>query len=198
MGKLQVPEYVKEIRNNLRNGGFIEDAINMILSENGIKQLPINAFDIARKLGFVIKVVSFRDDSISGILWDGAEPFPALGAAYQRVILLNGNESAERQLFTVAHEIGHFMLHCNDDTNFYERYITNKCKDETIPDEQKDMEDKADFFAANLLLPTEILLRYIQTNGLNSTTEIINSVSADFCVEKETIRRRLEEIRYVR
>lgn len=197
MGKLQVPGYVKEIRQRLKEDGHIEDAVELILSENGIKQVPINAFDIARKLGFVIKTVSFQDDSISGVLWDGAEAFPSLSGDYCRIILLNVKESAERQLFTVAHELGHFMLHCNDETNFYERYITKDCKD-AISEEQKDMEDKADFFAANLLLPRSTLLRFIQTNDFNNENEIIASVSSVFCVEKETIRRRLEEIGYVR
>ena len=59
------------------------------------------------------------------------------------------------------------------------------------------MEDKADYFAANLILPKEILHRYILVNKLDSVDEIISKVSSDFFVEKETIKKRLEETGYV-
>ncbi|SDA73162.1 protein of unknown function [Butyrivibrio sp. INlla18] len=193
MGKLQVPEYVKEIRKNIRNDSYIPEAVKIILAQNGIDKYPINVFDIAKKLSFAIKYASFQDDAISGILWDGIEPISVEGEQYQRVIFVKKDEIPQRQMFTVAHEIGHFMLHCNDESNFYERYMT---KNSNVSKEQKEMEDKADFFAANLILPEDILHRYILVNKLENIDEIVNKVSSDFFVEKETIERRLEEIGY--
>jgi len=194
MAKLPIPEYVNLIREKIGDDEYIPVAIRMILSENGIKEYPINAFEIAKKLGFTIKYAEFKDSTISGILWDGVEEAIFGNEGYKRVMIINSKESPERQLFTVAHEIGHFMLHCNENSNFYERYISAGNK--SVDPEEKRMEDKADYFAANLLLPEDILNRYIKVNNLKNRRNIEYAVASSFFVEKETVSRRLDEIGY--
>lgn len=195
MSKLPVADYIKQIRKKIaRNEKNYDNIVDTILEENGVKVYPINAFDIAKKMGFDIKYARFKNSSISGALWDGVDEMSFGDETFKRVIFVNGKESPRRQLFTVAHEIGHFILHCNDESNFYERYMTDK-KDNVEPN-QKKMEDDADYFAASLLLPRNILVQYIRINGLNDNKEIIDKVSSDFFVEKETISKRLYEIGY--
>ncbi len=195
MSKLPVADYIKRIRNKIiKNEKHFDNIINLVLEENGVKEYPINAFDIAKKMGFAIKYVEFKDSSISGALWDGVDEMPFGGETFKRVIFVNGKESPKRQLFTVAHEIGHFILHCNSESNFYERYMTDKNANVVLS--QKKMEDDADYFAASLLLPRDILIQYIKINRLTEKENIIDKVSADFFVEKETISRRLDEIGY--
>ncbi len=50
------------------------------------------------------------------------------------LIFINSNLSGDRARFTLAHEIGHLVLH-------------------SIPDDDGSMEEQADMFAADLLMP---------------------------------------------
>ena len=133
-----------------------------------------------------------KQDNVYGVMWDGDEPLNVGGKQMYRAILLNKQDSLERQAFTVAHEIGHFMLHCKDNTNFYERYHGGA--EQT--DSQKLIEDQADFFAANLLLPKKLMKAYISQHSNLSRSDLISKTCKDFLVEKDTVVRRFEELGY--
>ena len=189
MSKKSTPEYVKEIR---RNQYSMDGNIEKIFLECEITSYPINVFQIARKLEFDIIYGKFKQDNVYGVMWDGDEPLNVGGKQMYRAILLNKQDSLERQAFTVAHEIGHFMLHCKDNTNFYERYHGGA--EQT--DSQKLIEDQADFFAANLLLPKKLMKAYISQHSNLSRSDLISKTCKDFLVEKDTVVRRFEELGY--
>ena len=74
-------------------------------------------------------------------------------------IYLNADESARRKVFTLAHEIGHIVLHGNRQDEFIDyRKDNNKRKANNKEEEQKEWE--ADNFASELLMPVE---HFIQT-----------------------------------
>ena len=189
MSKKNTPEYVKEIR---RNQYSMDGNIQKIFEECEITSYPINVFQIARKLEFDIIYGKFKQENVYGVMWDGNEPLTVGGKQTYRAILLNKEDSLERQAFTVAHEIGHFMLHCKDDTNFYERYHGGV--EQT--DSQKMIEDQADFFAANLLLPQKLIKAYISQYDNLPKPELVSKICNDFLVEKETVLKSFEELGY--
>ena len=189
MPKKSTPEYVKEIR---RNQYSMDGNIEKIFSECEITSYPINVFQIARALEFDIIYGKFKQDNVYGVMWDGDEPLNAGGKQTYRAILLNKQDSLERQAFTVAHEIGHFMLHCKDNTNFYERYHGGA--EQT--DSQKLIEDQADFFAANLLLPKKLMKAYIAQHNNLSRSDLTSKICKDFLVERATVDKRFEELGY--
>ena len=63
-----------------------------------------------------------------------------------RVIYINNNYTATRNLFSVAHEIGHYVLHEGMQYRFddYKKYLTK---------EQRQIEYEANDFAGKLLMP---------------------------------------------
>lgn len=189
MSKKSTPEYVKEIR---RNQYSMDGNIEKIFSECEITSYPINVFQIARKLEFDIIYGKFKQDNVYGVMWDGDEPLNVGGKQMYRAILLNKQDSLERQAFTVAHEIGHFMLHCKDNTNFYERYHGGA--EQT--DSQKLIEDQADFFAANLLLPKKLMKAYISQHNNLSRSDLISKICKDFLVERATVDKHFKELGY--
>lgn len=68
-------------------------------------------------------------------------------------IFYNDKARQERQRFTLAHELGHFVLHRNSHASF-------NCDKETIytgADTLKLIEREADEFASNLLMPGDLL-----------------------------------------
>lgn len=188
--KLSVPQYVKEIKSGTCT---IDNAIKIILLENHITTPPINVFKIARSMNFDLFSVSFEDDDIKGIMVDSDKKYKPFNS--QRFIVINKNDYNTRQLFTVGHEIGHFILHCNNKVNFYERYTENKnCKGDT---EKEQIEKQADFFSASLLMPSswvdDFILKLKKNSPNINDNSIITLLSQYFLVSEETAKRRLIE-----
>jgi len=65
---------------------------------------------------------------------------------------LNSNQSKTTQAFTLAHELGHFVLH-KDDNNF-----RIDLQDYSIDGDPKNQETEANYFAGSLLMPKEKLI----------------------------------------
>lgn len=84
------------------------------------------------------------------------------------------------------------MSNCQDDRNFYERYHGGAEQTES----EKMIEDQADFFAANLVLPQKLIKAYIAQHRFLSKTELISKICKDFLVEKDTVLKRFEELGY--
>ena len=68
-------------------------------------------------------------------------------------IFYNGKAPTERQRFTIAHELGHFVLHRGQRPSF-------SCDKESVysgADRMRSIEREADDFASNLLMPGDLL-----------------------------------------
>jgi Zn-dependent peptidase ImmA (M78 family) len=78
---------------------------------------------------------------VSGML------FPA-----ERRILVNAAESAARQRFTVAHELGHWVCQCLEG---HVGPLYCRAEDVGVGPEAKALEREANVFAAELLMPQE-------------------------------------------
>lgn len=70
---------------------------------------------------------------------------------YETTIVYNSNHSPERRNFTIAHELGHFLLHRNKQSQFVDR--ADNMLDNTI----NEFEMQANAFAAELLLPESVI-----------------------------------------
>lgn len=120
----------------------IKEQVDKLLSlpfVTGIFPIPIE--EIAQYLGFSCHAFN----PVSGIL-------DVSGAVNHQTnkIYVNKCDSARRQFFTVAHEIGHIVLHgANADYIDYRGNVS-----ESKEEEQKEKE--ANYFAASLLMPEEI------------------------------------------
>ncbi len=188
--KLDVPAYVKEIKNSTYT---IDTAIKRILDENSITSPPVNVFKIARNMKFDLFSAEFKDNNIKGVMVDSKDVCPPFNS--KRFIVINRKDYNTRQLFTVGHEIGHFVLHCNDKINFYERYMDNEHCNGELKNEK--IEKQADFFSASLLMPSawvdDFILKLKVQNPDIEYNDIIILMSQHFFVSEETARRRLIE-----
>jgi len=108
--------------------------------------VPTPVFEMAEFLGYHI---DFRNDGIY-------EDLNILGGLQikDRIIEINENLGSQegRMHFTVAHEIGHLLMH----TNGYEGNEHSDCKQDEGMDGTKEnnLERQADLFAAHLLMPS--------------------------------------------
>lgn len=195
IGKMHTPEYVLDIR----NGKYSKTgAVAKILQECGIQEFPINVWDIARNLNFEVLEASFKNNNTSGMLIDALEVPPMLKRFHcKRAIILNKKEPKNIQSFTVAHELGHFVYDCNEETNYYDALHTKYKKSLTkAEEEQKRKEDQIDEFAAMLLMPETMFIQYI-SNSPNryNRVELRKEMSKVCMVEEVAIDKRFDELK---
>lgn len=142
-----------------------------ILSNFGLAEPPIDPVTIARGIGVNVTFVEFEPlhDNISGF-YDAEED----------AIYVNKMEFPLRQTFTVAHELGHKILH--EDwarSSEYKMLLRDAASDSKDPFEQE-----ANSFAANLLVPREMLNNYWQTLSLDQLSQL-------FAVSVPVIKNRI-------
>lgn len=106
-----------------------------------VSDLPIPIEEIASKLG--VKISRAPSSEFSGMLIrkDG-----------RALIGISSNEAPVRQRFTIAHELGHFLLHRQKDA--FVDYRDNKSAIMRTPREKQ-----ANAFAAALLMPKDQLVK---------------------------------------
>ncbi|MDQ3098978.1 MAG: ImmA/IrrE family metallo-endopeptidase [bacterium] len=124
-------------------------AAEKVLKENYVLSPPVLVEDLARNFGFSIEEVSFpKNEDVSGII-----------KPEQRLIYINKNDPRTRKNFTIAHEIGHWLLHQDilvDGSGKYNVLFRRPLGQlNTDP-----IESEANCFAANLLVPKEFLNQY--------------------------------------
>ena len=120
--------------------------VKRILDENYIAEPPVLVHELAENYGLLMFASKFDDTNVAGML-----------DIDNKSIFVNKNDSLERQAFTIAHEFGHWILHVkNGDMKNEEILYRRPLKN---PDETW-MEQEANCFAANLLIPTEMLKKY--------------------------------------
>jgi Zn-dependent peptidase ImmA (M78 family) len=128
-------------------GEKIESKVEAILQKFRIRKPPVSVHRIAKGMGLRVVAVP-AEDSISGaIIRDSKEA----------IIAVNTSQHINRQRFTVAHELAHFLFHEgmeeHVDQNF--RVAWRNSKSSKAIDW---IEIEANRFAAELLMPTKFLM----------------------------------------
>lgn len=115
-----------------------------ILEENFINSPPVPVRDLLEFAGLGLIKSEFNDGGISGVI-----------NLEKKYLYVNINDSVERQRFTIAHELGHWILHKNEMESFKEMAVLYR---RPLGIEDNDIwEQEANCFAANLLVPEKML-----------------------------------------
>lgn len=136
---------------------------------------PIDLNKVLKIYGLALKKGQFTDPKISGF-YKKSEP----------AIYIAEDESYTRQVFTVAHEIGHFLLHADkqEDTFLRSQFTL-------LDAEEKDTEREANWFAASLLMPKELVERFWLV------TKNIEQMARIFGVSYTAMRWRLKNLHLI-
>jgi Zn-dependent peptidase ImmA (M78 family) len=129
-----------------------EAAAREVLSKRGQARLPIPVSQIARDLGVAVFIRPFPNALSALILRHGSNAF----------IGVNSHHAPVRQRFSIAHELGHFVLH-HADHHFIE--YADDLGGET-PGYDWENERAANQFAAELLMPAESLRKDARTTSV--------------------------------
>lgn len=146
-----------------------------IIATYGIKEPVVPIFDIAKNFGLQVKFIKMPKnlDNVAGFLDKEG-----------KIIYVNNDDVPNRQTFTVAHELGHYVL-------------------EHTPDEYKvllrlpgiatnDVEKEANCFAANILVPETILDKIMKQYSLGKDAYV--ELSRIFGVSSEMMKNRLNRV----
>lgn len=147
-------------------------------------KIPVDLEAIANSIGLHIQY-SFLDSDTSGILEKNKKH-----DGY--TIIVNANDHSNRKRFTIAHELGHYMLHRNligsglDDNRAYRSTDTGKYHNTSIGPEE---ETEANQFAANLLMPRH-KVKELYTSGVTNSGELADK----FGVSEQAMSIRLKSV----
>jgi Zn-dependent peptidase ImmA (M78 family) len=142
---------------------------------------PIDINWLATELGYEVRRESF-EDSLSGML-----------VTKHNIIAVNRRHPMTRQRFTIAHEIGHALLHRSDQALFVDEaavHLRTKSRPH-LPDPR---EVEANRFAAELLMPEKPLRDFVP-----ATVEIYEEltliyIAGKFQVSVPAVTARLSEL----
>jgi len=147
-----------------------ESVAQELLSEQGFQtQLPVPVEEIASRLGVVIHWQRFGADDVSGLLL--REPGQAA------VIGVNADNAKSRQRFTIAHELGHYLLH-EGKRLVLDRSVRVNFRDSASSLATDVEEMQANAFAAGLLMPADAV-----------TAELERIVQGKACSDDELVDR---------
>lgn len=123
----------------------IEAMVTRLLAQHSQSRPPVRIERIAKDLG--IEIRSGNLDDVSGVL---------VRRGNSAIIGTNSTQSPQRQRFTIAHELGHFLLH-DGITNHVDRSYRVNYRSVESSQATNVEEIEANFFAAAILMPKHML-----------------------------------------
>lgn len=107
---------------------------------------PIELRDIIKAEGINIEERTWPDD-LSGLLIIKGD---------SKLIGVNFDNNEVRKRFTLAHELGHFVLHKDESSIFKDNQLFKR-QSEGYSSREERMEQEANYFAASILMPESLV-----------------------------------------
>jgi Zn-dependent peptidase ImmA (M78 family) len=166
----------------------IESIVRELLATHDVTEAPVPLERIAKAQGARIFHQSLEDD-ISGFLYRDET---------QSVIGVNTHHAPVRQNFTTAHELGHLLLHDQEqlhiDHSFRVRLRSGVSSQGT-----DEYEREANLFAATLLMPSEFLEADLQNEEYVDLLDddFLHGVARRYGVSVQALVNRLKNLGYI-
>lgn len=152
-----------------------------VLRDNLITEAPVDVYEVAKNYGIEIRTVDFPEDAadISGVMSPKTDE--------TAIMYVNRADSEHSRAFTVAHNLGHWLLH---------RGKVLKDPDSTIFTMKalgtaKGIEAEANEFAAELLVPRE-LLRAASREPVSALSDKFGTLKAVIGYQKKALENEVD------
>jgi len=152
-----------------------------------MKSTPVNLDSILRQLGIELSKVEL-DDDISGMIERKN------GNNY--LITVNSKHHPNRQRFTIAHELSHYLLHRDKleggtlDTKKYRTCASSKLYNQNI---NRQEEKEANNLAASILMPEELVVEFYK-HFENLRVNSYSFLASIFGVSQSAMEIRINEL----
>ena len=164
-----------------------------LLQQANVVSAPVKVDRIAEKWAHVLERA--LDSDISGML----VPLPHSVDGKKWAIVVNKSHSAVRRRFTIAHELGHLLLHgyksAHADRAFKVRLRDSHSSEGSVLEEVE-----ANRFAAELLMPTHLLRQKLANHSIEyapaggSADREIAHLAREFNVSTQALQIRLSTL----
>ena len=162
---------------------YIEKKTEELLKANDLYNVPVAVNKLAKKIGIKIKAKDF-DDDVSGIfVMKDDKPF----------IAYNSNQGLNRRRFTIAHELGHFILHSRNKPLFVDKKKEVMFRNSESSTGEHMKEREANAFAAAILMPKRLIEQEIENSD---DADIIEGLARKFKVSTQAMSFRLSNLGY--
>lgn len=163
----------------------IEEKAESVLKKEGFYYAGFDIFKLVKKLEIELIKKEF-DNDISGLL----------AISNNKVIIsYNKIEDPKRNRFTVAHELGHYFLHSNDQPFFINKTPKVMYRNNASSTGEVLKEREANAFAASILMPQELISQEIE-NCSYGGEETIKQLAKTFKVSEQAMSFRLSNLGY--
>lgn len=159
-----------------------------ILRESGVSEPPVDVESIAERQGLLIDFQPLQSD-LSGFLFHDEQ---------HAVIGVNSSHPTVRQRFTIAHELGHFLLHQSDPLHV-DRAVQAKFRNE-LSKQGTDLDEiEANLFAAELLMPRIMIAQDLHQNDVVDILDdhFFNELAQRYNVSTQALLLRLMNLGYI-
>lgn len=163
---------------------YIEERAEKLLNELNIYRIPVDVFTCADLLGIDTKAAELEPD-ISGVFIK-KENVP--------YIRYNSQDKLPRQRFTVAHEIGHYLLHSESNSLFIDKTAKVMYRNTQSSTGELLKEREANSFAAALLMPRNLILMAIDNLTDDEQDDFVQSLARKFKVSESAMGVRLSNM----
>lgn len=154
---------------------YIENLALKVLRTINCEAPPVPVEKIAKKFDFTVIEFDFSD-TISGVL-----------KTQRKVIGVNKKHHPIRRRFTIAHELGHFLLsHENKGGDFVDDNFEKPISSER----------EANLFASFLLMPKEWIKKRVKGQRIDSQT--IKKLAKEFEVSEQALTVRFLELNLIK
>lgn len=163
----------------------VKAAAKKLLKGCDITKAPVSVEELAKHLGVTINYEPFKED-LSGVLVKDKK---------RTVIGVNSSHPKTRQRFTIAHEIGHFVLN-HEGQLFVDKMVMKRDGRSSQAIDIKEID--ANGFAAEILMPETIVLESVSRLHSNkpnySTGDLIEELAEEFQVSPQAMEYRLTNL----
>ena len=157
-----------------------------IRAETGASDLPIDVERVAARLGAEVVFEPMSRD-LSGLLYRDGE---------RTVIGVNSVHAPARQRFTIAHEVGHLVLHAGRPV-VLDHVVRLNFRDPRSGTATDAEEIAANAFAAELLMPRELVIAEVgraRARGDALDPSFVRALAVGFDVSGEAMGNRLANL----
>jgi Zn-dependent peptidase ImmA (M78 family) len=164
-----------------------------VLDQHSVASAPVNVEALARRWAHLLK--QNLDEDISGML----VPLTNVVDGRQWAIVVNKLHSHVRQRFTIAHELGHLLLHgytaAHADRGFKVRLRDSHSSEGSVFEEIE-----ANRFAAELLMPEALLRRRLANHTIEYASQDLSGerqlakLAREFNVSRQALSIRVSSL----
>lgn len=169
----------------------IRTLAHKLLNNQNIVSAPVPVDEIALALGIRVQYEP-AENGLSGFILKNL-------SSQSTLIGINNKHPQKRQRFTLAHELGHYLLHEKEELHV-DRQFQVKFRDEESSKGEHEDEREANLFAAELLMPVHFIQEYLSKfDALDLEDDpFIDEMAKNYDVSTQAMTFRLAYLGYIR